>query len=107
MNNRDQILRTVTSHCQDVPSDILHDFVSRMDQEYFRRVDPATIARHIHLAARLTPDHLCELSVTEQQNGRVDVTIVAYDYFAEFATNCGLLSAFGLNIEEGQIYTFA
>ncbi|MBH0191431.1 MAG: hypothetical protein HP492_06650, partial [Nitrospira sp.] len=107
MDSREQILRTVTSHCQDVPSDILHDFISRMDQEYFRRVDPTAIARHIHLAAQLTPDHLCELSITEQQDGRVDVTIVAYDYFAEFATICGLLSAFGLNIEEGQIYTFA
>lgn len=107
MDNREQTLRTVTSHCQDVPSDILHDFISRMDQEYFRRVDPTAIARHIHLAAQLTPDHLCELSITEQQGGRADVTIVAYDYFAEFATICGLLSAFGLNIEEGQIYTFA
>ena len=40
------------------------------------------------------------------KNERYEITIVAYDYFSEFATICGLLSAFGLNIEEGRIYTF-
>ena len=100
-------LHSITQLCMDVPPDILQDFFSRMDQEYFDRVDPAAIARHIHFAAQLTPDHLCELSITERQDGQFDLAIVAYDYFAEFATICGLLSAFGLNIEEGQIYTFA
>ena len=41
------------------------------------------------------------------RDGHFELTVVAYDYFAEFATICGLLSAFGLNIEEGQIYTFS
>ncbi|MBM4127709.1 MAG: hypothetical protein FJ247_10235 [Nitrospira sp.] len=104
--NRQSILTSVTPLCQDVPSDIVHDFVSRMDPEYFLRVDSATVAAHVRLAAQLTPDHLCELTIVEQRGGHVDLTIVAYDYFAEFATICGLLSAFGLNIEEGQIYTF-
>ena len=59
------------------------------------------------LAAALTPDHLSECSVSELRDGHFELTVVAYDYFAEFATICGLLSAFGLNIEEGQIYTFS
>ncbi|MBH0209560.1 MAG: hypothetical protein HP495_13810, partial [Nitrospira sp.] len=104
--DRQSILTSITPRCQDVPSDIVHDFVSRMDPEYFLRVDSAAVAAHVHLAARLTPDHLCELSIVDQRGGHFDLTIVAYDYFAEFATICGLLSAFGLNIEEGQIYTF-
>src|SRR5215510_10949184 len=93
--------------CEDIPPDILQDFVGRMDQEYFRRFDSPTIARHIRQAATLTPDHLCELAIVVQGRESFELTIVAYDYFAEFATICGLLSAFGLNIEEGQIYTFA
>ncbi len=104
--NRSDFLAALTPLCPSVPQDILQDFFSRMDQEYFRRVEPQTIARHILLAATLTPEHLCELSVTELRDERFDLAIVAYDYFAEFATICGLLSAFGLNIEEGQIYTF-
>jgi glutamate-ammonia-ligase adenylyltransferase len=102
----DEHLRIIQPLCQDVPPDILQDFINRMDPEYFRRFEPATIAQHIRLAARLTPDHLCELNFTEQRHERFEVTFVAYDYFSEFATICGLLSAFGLNIEEGQIYTF-
>lgn len=104
--NREQVLQTVTPLCQDIAPDILQDFVNRMDAEYFRRFDSSTVARHIHLAARLTPEHLCELEATERPDQRWDLTVVAYDYFAEFATICGVLSAFGLNIEEGQIYTF-
>jgi [glutamine synthetase] adenylyltransferase / [glutamine synthetase]-adenylyl-L-tyrosine phosphorylase len=103
----EQLLEAVGPLCHDVPPDILQDFVSRMDQEYFRRMAAERIARHIYLAARLTLDHLCELSVTELRQDHFELTVVAYDYFAEFATICGLLSAFELNIEEGQIYTSA
>jgi glutamate-ammonia-ligase adenylyltransferase len=44
--------------------------------------------------------------VLDKRAGRSEISIVAYDYFSEFAAICGVLSAFGLNIEEGQIYTF-
>ncbi len=105
--DREQILQALTPLCADVPSDILRDFISRMDQEYFRRIAPETMAQHVRLAATLTPDHLCECSVGELRDEHYELTIVAYDYFAEFATICGLLSAFSLNIKDGQIYTFA
>jgi glutamate-ammonia-ligase adenylyltransferase len=85
---------------------VLQDFFARMDQEYFRRFEPPTIAEHIRLTAQLTSEHLCEIAFAEQPNNRFEITIVAYDYFSEFAMICGLLSAFGLNIEEGDIYTF-
>ncbi|HET7909855.1 MAG TPA: hypothetical protein VFL19_04035, partial [Nitrospira sp.] len=91
----------------DIPAEVLRDFVTRMDGEYFLRLPMATIAQHVRLAATLTPDHLSECSVSGLPGGRFELTVVAYDYFAEFATICGLLSAFGLNIEEGQIYTFS
>ncbi len=101
------VAATVGRFAPDLDPAFVNDFVGRMDQDYFRRFDAATIARHIGLAATLTPDHLCELSVLERPDRSLELTIVAYDYFAEFATICGLLSAFGLNIEEGQIYTSA
>jgi glutamate-ammonia-ligase adenylyltransferase len=105
-SDREAILASLTPCSADVPTDVLADFVARMDAEYFRRFPLPAIAQHIRLAAALTPDHLCECSVAELGDGHFELTVVAYDYFAEFATICGLLSAFGLNIEEGQIYTF-
>jgi glutamate-ammonia-ligase adenylyltransferase len=104
--NADEQLTILRPLCQEIPDEILHDFVTRMDREYFRRFEPRTIAEHVRLAAKLTPDHPCEVAFAPQRDERVEVTIVAYDYFSEFATICGLLSAFGLNIEEGHIYTF-
>ena len=86
---------------------MLQDFFTRMDEEYFRRFEPPTIAEHVRLTSRVTPEHPCEIAFTEQPDKRFEITIVAYDYFSEFATICGLLSAFGLNIEEGHIYTFS
>ena len=105
-SDREPILKAVEPLCRDVAPDILQDFIGRMDPDYFRRFEPPTIAQHIRLAALLTPEHPCEVAITERRDRRFDLTVVAYDYFSEFATICGLLSAFGLNIEEGQIYTF-
>lgn len=107
MPDRVALLNTVRPLCPDVPPDLLQDFFVRLDQEYFQRFTPQTIAEHVRLTARLTPEHLCEVAFADQPNHRCVITIVAYDYFSEFAMICGLLSAFGLNIEEGDIYTFA
>lgn len=106
-SDRDEIYHLLTEHSPDVPAEVLRDFVTRMDSDYFRRMPIAAIAQHVRLAAALTPDHLSECLVSGLPGGRYELTLVAYDYFAEFATICGLLSAFGLNIEEGQIYTFS
>lgn len=106
LGSRESIIKTLASLCPDVDDEVIQDFVSRMDPEYFERFQPDTIAHHIQLASRLTPDHPCELSVLDKRAGRSEISIVAYDYFSEFAAICGVLSAFGLNIEEGRIYTF-
>ncbi len=105
--NSEQLLQTLASHCQDVDDEIVRDFVSRMDADYFGRFEPDEIASHIRLAARLDLDHPCQVALSERPDGLYDAVIVAYDYFSEFATVCGLLSAFGLDIREGNIYTFA
>ncbi|MBK7487022.1 MAG: hypothetical protein IPI70_12870 [Nitrospira sp.] len=104
--DRDQILATLAPLCQGIDRDILQDFVTRMDPDYFSAFSPNTLAAHIKQAATLTPDHPCNVSIDAAAGGHFRITIVAYDYFSEFATICGLLSAFELNIEEGQIYTF-
>jgi len=104
--DRDRILATLTPLCPDIDGDILQDVVTRMDPDYFTAFTPKILAAHIKQAATLTPEHPCDLSIADGPGDRCTITIVAYDYFSEFATICGLLSAFGLNIEEGQIYTF-
>jgi len=101
------MIGTLRALCPDASEDILRDFVSRMDAEYFERFQPADIARHLALAGCLDLDHPAQVSIVERSGGQFDVAVVAYDYFSEFAALCGLLSSFGLDIREGSIYTFA
>ncbi|MGH7230310.1 MAG: hypothetical protein ACREJU_03010 [Nitrospiraceae bacterium] len=103
----EECIQTIQSHCAGVDEDFVRDFVLRMDAEYLSEFDPSQIAHHIEMAARLDPDHPSHLAITEREKGTFDVIVVAYDYFSEFAILCGLLSAFGLDIREGRIYTFA
>ncbi len=98
--------KSIASQCNGVAEDILNDFFERMDPDYFANFEPEAIARHIGLASALSLDNPSELSCVPLKEHRFELTVVAYDYFSEFAAICGLLSAFGLNIEEGRIYTF-
>jgi glutamate-ammonia-ligase adenylyltransferase len=90
----------------DVP-EAASEFLGRLDPEYFARVWPDDAAAHARLAAELTPDRPARLRVEPRGDGRFDVSVVAYDYFAEFAILCGLLSAHGLDIESGHVHTGA
>jgi glutamate-ammonia-ligase adenylyltransferase len=99
-------METFRSLCPGVDEDIIRDFLSRMDPEYFEQFDPGAVAQHIHMAGQLDPDHPCRVSISLRPDGSSEVVVVAYDYFSEFAGICGLLSAFDLDIREGSIYTF-
>lgn len=103
----DQLFPIIKPLCPGVDEDVVRDFLHRMDREYLCEFEPAQIAQHIQLVARLDSDHPCQVAFASRANGLTDVVVVAYDYFSEFATICGLLSAFGLDIREGSIYTFA
>ena len=94
---RDAILNSLQASAPGLPTDVVRDFVSRMDDEYFQRFQPADIVRHLRLVERLTPDHPCHVSVTECDGGLL-LAIVAYDYFSEFAAIAGLLSSHRLDM---------
>ena len=86
---------------------IIKDFLDRMDPDYFLQFSTRTVAEHVALANALTPEDPCALLVQPAKDtGRYRLTVVAYDYFAEFATICGLLSAYGFNIREALVFTY-
>ncbi len=86
---------------------VIKDFLDRMDPDYFSQFRPQTVARHLALANTLTLESPCTLHVQPANDtSQYRLTIVAYDYFAEFATICGLLSAYGLDIREASIFTY-
>ena len=86
---------------------VIKDFLDRMDPDYFSQFPPRTVAKHVALANALTPENPCTLHVQPANDaGQYRLTVVAYDYFAEFATICGLLSACGFDIREAHVFTY-
>ena len=86
---------------------MIADFLSRMDPDYFSQFSPATIAAHVALADTLTLDQPCALQFQRNKGtNHYQLTVVAYDYFSEFAAICGLLAAYRLDIREADIFTY-
>ena len=78
-----------------------------MGPDYAARHSSAEIALHLALAAELGPSRPARVKVRDGPGGRLDVTIVGLDFFAEFALVCGLLAAASLDIESGHVDTSA
>lgn len=92
--------------CPQIDPAVIRDFVTRMDEDYLRQQPIDMVATHLRLADQLSPREPCHVHISSEADGLLTISIVAYDYFSEFAAICGLLSAFGLDIREGLIYTF-
>src|SRR5947207_2250991 len=79
-----------------------------MDDDYFATFTPEEIATHIRMSVALDSRHRVQVRVTPAHHGdgQFDVVIVAFDYPSEFSIVCGLISAFGLDIRAGNVYSF-
>ena len=101
--------QTIQSLCSDVGKDVIEDFFARMDDDYFTTFSPEDIATHIRMASGLGSKQRVQVRVTPRQSsgGTFDIIIVGFDYLSEFSIFCGLLSAFGLDIRAGNIYSFS
>ncbi len=99
--------QAIESLCPDVSKEIIHDFFARMDEDYFATFSPEEISTHIGMSCSLDPEHPAQVRVTPRGLSEFDIIIVGYDYLSEFSIFCGLLSAFGLDIRAGNIYSFA
>ncbi len=79
----------------------------RMPASYERTFAPDVIARHANLAARLDPQsNLADVFAEPLGKDRWRVEIVAFDEPGAFGAICGLLYAFGCNIQEGYAYGY-
>jgi len=90
----------------DIKPEVIQDFVRRMDPDYFEQFSDQQVIGHLQLANRLSPDRPCAIHIERRKAASYQLTLVAYDYFSEFATICGILSAFGLDIREAFIFTY-
>jgi glutamate-ammonia-ligase adenylyltransferase len=98
----------IESLCADVERHGLKDFFARMDEDYFDTFPPEEIAAHIRMSAQLDSRHRLRIAVTPAAApNEFDIVIVGFDYLSEFSIFCGVMSAFGLDIRAGDIYSFS
>ena len=99
--------QTIESLCPEISKEIVQDFFARMDEDYFATFSPEEISTHIGMSCGLGPENPVQCRITPRGEDEFDIIIVGYDYLSEFSIFCGLLSAFGLDIRAGKIYSFA
>jgi len=108
--NLTELKQTIESLCPEVGKGVVQDFFARMDDDYFAAFPPEEVATHIRMSCQLDSKRPIQVRIKPRESGltgEFDIIIVGFDYLAEFSMFCGLLSAFGLNIREGDIYSFA
>ncbi len=88
-----------------LPSSFLQDYITQMDQDYLEQFSSEVISQHANMVHQLTFEQTCALTINTLPSRRYHIHIVAYDYFSEFATLCGILASFGLDIREAAIFT--
>lgn len=103
----DKSKQTVKALCPKVRGEFIDDFFSRMDDDYFETFPPSEISTHLQIASKVDSDHRVLTRITPLSGNEFEILIVGYDYPSGFAILCGLLSAFGLDIRTGDIYSFS
>ncbi len=99
------LLEQIQERSPHLPVSLVQDFLAQMDPDYFDQFPLETILQHLDLTAQLTFESPCSVSIHSRSSRQYHIHLVAYDYFSEFATFCGVLASFGLDIREAAIFT--
>jgi [glutamine synthetase] adenylyltransferase / [glutamine synthetase]-adenylyl-L-tyrosine phosphorylase len=102
-----ELKQKIQSLCPKSSQDLLEAFFANMDTDYFATFPPKAVANHIQMASALSDEKLVQLRITPQGKSEFDIAIVGFDYLAQFSIFCGLLSAFGLDIRTGDIFSYS
>ena len=92
--------------CPEVDPRLVHEHLDRVGERYFEAFAPSQVAQHLRELAALSPAEPVRL-LLEEQDGRLDCTILAFDYPAEFSLLAGTLAAAGFDTLQGDVFTWA
>ena len=104
--DRPMLRQEVAQRCPDVPSQVLDELFAQLDDEYFRVFTGAEIATHVLLLAAVDEQQPVQIRVLPRTTSRVEIVVVAYDCFGAFSIITGLMAAYGLNIRDGQVFSY-
>lgn len=86
------------------PVDLHFGTAAESYYEYFAESDAE---QHVRLLDALSAHRVVRVDVVEQTPRRFEVTIVGFDRIGDLSAICGLLFAYGFDIESGHVFTGA
>ncbi len=90
------------------PAIAIQQHLARLEASYAATFGEEQIRRHALLAEQLNDEQPVNVDVKpigQTQTGW-QVTVVAYDYLGELSLICGLMFVYGLDIQDGQVFTY-
>jgi len=81
-------------------------FLNAAPPGYLNEFDPEEIAEHASMIDGLTDETPFRIEVTARPGAALDVTVLAYDFPAEFSVLAGTLGSAGFDISSGAAFTF-
>jgi glutamate-ammonia-ligase adenylyltransferase len=85
---------------------LIREHLSRLGEEYFDTFGHQEIYRHLLSLGRLNAEHPVEVLSTRLEGEKVECTVLAFDYPAEFSLITGVLTGAGMNILTGDVFTY-
>ncbi len=101
-----ELRQKIESLCPEVEPEFIRDFFSRMDEDYFVNFSSEEICTHLKMSRGLDLAHPVQCKITSLKEDEFEIIIVGFDYLSGFAVFCGLISAFGMDIQTGNSYSF-
>jgi glutamate-ammonia-ligase adenylyltransferase len=92
--------------CPDADARLIEAHLTRLEDPYFARFGQAEVAAHVRGLARLSPQHPVEVMLKLLPRRHAEVTVLAFDYPAEFSLITGVLAGMGFGVISGDIFTY-
>ena len=104
--SRHTLRQEVAHRCPDVPPQVIDEVFAQLDDDYFTLFTAPQIAAHVLLLAAVDDQHPVQVRVVPRSASSADILLAAYDCFGEFSIITGLMAAYGLNIHDGQVFSY-
>src|SRR5258706_1312570 len=88
------------------PAIAIQQHLARMEASYSTTFSEEEIRRHAMLAEQLNDEQPVSVDVQPIGEASWRVTVVAYDCLGELSLICGLMFVYGLDIQDGQVFTY-
>ncbi len=101
-----QTIQRIQALRPDLPPELIRDHLCRLDDRYLETFSPQGIVDHIAALQHISNHHPVEILICAAPGGLTDITVVASDYPSVFSLITGVLTANGLSIICGDVFTF-